>query len=119
MTNGDARAASPTFQSATRIVSRRSDRIELEATLNEPGAVVLLEGFLPGWHATVDGAPCDAVRANAVFLSVPTPAGRHTVVFSYRPRTAVVGLALTALAALALAFGLLHRRDAESVPAAG
>jgi hypothetical protein len=107
---GRARPISTSFTSALAVTTRRSDRIALDAALNEDGQVVLVEGFLPGWHATVDGLDVPVRRANALFLSVEVPAGRHQVVFTYRPLSAVIGMGLTFLSLLALFlyFGRLH-----------
>ena len=66
-----------------------------------PDYVVLVEAHDPSWRATVDGRPAEVLRANVGFRAVATPAGSHRVVFTYRPRAAVVGLAAS-IATLAL-----------------
>ena len=113
---GVKKAASPTFLSSVRIESRGSDRIVLQATLNEPGAVVLLEGFLPGWRATIDDVLVPVHRANALFVAVSAPAGQHRIVFRYRPWTAVVGVTVTLLTALALLMGLARPGKVAELP---
>src|SRR5262249_8396289 len=55
--------------------------VELEATLERPGLVVLADSFYPGWHATVDGAPAPIVATNLLFRGVPAPAGTHRIRF--------------------------------------
>ena len=99
----------PSFEGQVTIVEKRTDRFVLDATLSGPGYVVLLEGYLPGWSATIDGAPVPVRRANAVFTAVETPPGNHRVVFSYRPRSAVVGSSATALSLLAALVAMLGR----------
>jgi hypothetical protein len=118
LTEGTPAPPSPSFQATVTIEERRSDRTTLDATLNEKGYVVLLEGYLPGWHVTVDGEPAPLRRANALFMAVETPAGRHRVVFTYRPWTAMLGLGLSAFTALGLVFALTYLRwkAAEGVP---
>lgn len=108
---GPPSSVSPGFTSEVRITERRSDRIVIEAVLNEPGHVVLLEGFLPGWHATVSGVPVTVKRANALFVAAATPSGRHQVVFTYRPWSALAGIAVTAFSALALLAALAYLRS--------
>ncbi len=93
------------------------DRVTLEATLERPGLVVLLEAWDPGWTATVDGVPAPVLRANLVFRAVPVPAGRHRVEMRYRPREVVHGLVLSALAMTALV--ALAARRARVPPGAG
>jgi hypothetical protein len=111
VSDGPMTRASPSFAGSVAIQMRRSDRIELEADLNGPGYVVLLEGFLPGWRVTVDGESKPVRRANALFLAAETPAGRHRVVFTYRPTGALIGIATTAISALAMAAFLLYLRS--------
>jgi hypothetical protein len=81
----------------SRIVSSRADRVEIEATLAADGFVVLVEAFDPWWRATVDDAPVPVYRANVAFRAVPVAAGRHTVLFTYRPAPVITGLVLSAL----------------------
>ncbi len=109
--SGTPSAVSPSFTSEIRIAERRPDRIVVEAVLSEPGHVVLLEGFLPGWHATVSGLPVPVKRANALFVAAAAPAGRHQVVFTYRPWSALAGIAITAFSALALLAALAYLRS--------
>ena len=114
---GTPTPVSPIFESRVAIVDRRADRVGLTVKLNQPGAVVLLEGFLPGWHATLNGAPVPVRRANALFVAALVPEGEHQVVFIYRPWTGVLGLSLSALTALAL-MGALVRPSSPSWGAA-
>jgi hypothetical protein len=111
VTEGMPSKASPSFQGSVRIAERLSDRITLDATLNEPGHIVLLEGFLPGWLATVDGISVPVRRANAFFLAVEAGAGTHRIVFTYRPRSALVGVGLSAFTALGLIAGWASLRS--------
>src|SRR6185503_14290675 len=74
--------------------------VEVEATLEADGLLVLADTYYPGWRATVDGAPARIVAANHLFRGVPVPAGRHRVRFEYRPWQVPVGIAVSALALL-------------------
>ncbi len=71
------------------------DRVVLEAELSAPGHVVLLESYDPGWQAAVDGRAVPVERANIAFRAVAVPAGRHSVVFQYRPRAVLLGALLS------------------------
>jgi hypothetical protein len=63
----------------------------------------------------VDGRPERLLRANYAFRAVALPAGPHTVVFDYHPRSYAVGAGLTGLALLvwgaAGLFGLRRPRS--------
>jgi hypothetical protein len=117
LATGEATAARDGFAAAARLVSWRPGSLTLEAVLNRPGYLVVLEGYDGGWRARVDGQPIEPGIANGVFLGVRLPAGRHRVELSYRPRGLVAGAALSglALAGGGLLLGLLTW---EKAPAA-
>ncbi|HEX6736626.1 MAG TPA: YfhO family protein, partial [Vicinamibacteria bacterium] len=104
----EARSTAAGPVGASRIVLRRPDRVRLEAELETPGYVVLVDGFSAGWRATVDGRRAPLLRANLVFRAVAVPAGRHTIDMVYRPPAVLVGLALSALTAAACTAALLR-----------
>jgi uncharacterized membrane protein YfhO len=75
--------------------------------------LVLADLWLPGWSATVDGAPAPLLVADHMLRAVALQAGEHEVRFVYRDPALRRGLALTicgVVLLLALAF-------AGSVPA--
>jgi hypothetical protein len=113
------RARSP-FSGATRLSEYRPDCVRIEAVLDQPGYVVLVDAWDPGWGATVDGQHAPVLRANVAFRAVPVPAGAHVVEFRYRPRSVLAGLAISAMALLLLAVWWgLHRARAARVPVTG
>jgi membrane protein YfhO len=108
----------PTFAGEARIVEWLPDRVVVEARLSGPGYVVLVEAHDPSWRATVDGQRTEVLRANVGFRAVAAPAGNHRIVFAYRPRAALIGLAVS-MATLALCAVVLARsRRAARAPAA-
>ncbi len=68
---------------AMPVYSNTEVRIEVES--DRAGFVVLNDVWHPWWSATVDGAEAEILKANVVFRAVQVPAGKHTVVFSFRP----------------------------------
>jgi hypothetical protein len=86
-----------------RVVELFADRAKYEVDLDGPGFLVSVDAWAPGWRAFVDGRSTDVLRANAVFRAVAVPAGRHVVEMVYRPWTVLVGLTLSAAAAVVLA----------------
>jgi uncharacterized membrane protein YfhO len=77
-----------------------SNGIIISVALDQPGWVVLADTHYPGWMVTVDGQPAPLLRANYAFRAVAVPAGKHTIVFDYHPRSFAVGSWLTGLALL-------------------
>jgi hypothetical protein len=86
------RPPSPSFEGSARIVSTRTDRLEIDVEASSPGHLVVREAFATGWRAFVDGRPAPALRADVLFRAVEVPAGRHKVELLYRPAAAVYGL---------------------------
>lgn len=80
---------------SSRIVGWWADRVAIEADLERPGYVVLLDGYDPGWSATVDGQTVAVVRANLAFRAVAVGRGHHRIEFRYRPASIRVGLGVT------------------------
>lgn len=85
------------------VVRNEPQRVELEATLDRPGFVVLADVLYPGWTLTLDGQPAPILKANRVMRGAAVNEGRHRLVFRYEPRSVRVGamLSLTGLASLA------------------
>jgi hypothetical protein len=90
---------------SVRIVERRCTRLRLEVAHDRPAQLVLTIPWYPGWSATMDGKNAELLRANYAFSAVYVPAGAHTVVLVYSPRSFHIGVALAALSAV-LSFAL-------------
>jgi Bacterial membrane protein YfhO len=98
---------------SVRIETYRPQEIELAASMQSDGLVVLSDSFYPGWEATIDGQPAPIVRANYFARGVFVPAGEHRVVFTYRPLSfrvgAIVSILTCALVLLGLATSSIRR----------
>lgn len=80
------RRSSPMPLHATIKLKRyENTRIELDVDSPEPGYAVLNDVWHPWWEADVDGRQTPILRANVLFRAVSVPAGRHTVVFEFKP----------------------------------
>ena len=73
-----------------------NDEIELIADLRRSGFLLLADTYLPGWEAWVDGERAELLRADYIFRLVPLDAGAHEIRFIYRPRSYLIGRALSA-----------------------
>jgi len=66
------------------------------------GLVVLGDTYSPGWVASVDGRTTPVYEAYGVVRAVQVPAGRHRIVFEYRPRSVLLGVTCGGMGLLAL-----------------
>jgi hypothetical protein len=105
------------------IVSRSATRVETEASPLDPAYLVLTDSYDPDWVVSVDGKRAPVLRANQIFRAVPLSAGKHRLVFTYRPVWLFLGAALTlaaaGLAALFLVRETRRQRSAATAPAGG
>ena len=85
-------------------------RVRLQVEAAAPGWLVLRDLYFPGWEALVDGQPAEVHVADTAFRAVRLAAGRHEVLFLYRPDSFKIGLVVSFLAALILVVGLWRGR---------
>ncbi|MBN8246293.1 MAG: hypothetical protein J0L84_02480 [Verrucomicrobia bacterium] len=79
---GDAATRTAT----TEILEWTPRRIRVRTDASSPGILLLNERWDPVWQVHVDASPEVLLRANHLMRAVQVPAGRHEVVFAYRPR---------------------------------
>lgn len=87
--------------------------VEIAATLVSPGIVVLSDVDYPGWELTIDGRPAPIVPVNLAMRGAAVEAGRHRLVYSYHPRSFLIGRTVSVVglvASVVLAAGCLVRR---------
>ena len=123
LATGPARAARDGFAARPGSCRGVQGHLVLEAGLNRPGHLVVLESFDRGWSAQVDGHPVEVGVANGLFLGVPLGAGQHHVELVYRPRGLLAGAALSGLAlaggGLLLALRATRSKAAAAAPPPG
>jgi hypothetical protein len=89
-----------------RIADHAADTLTIDAQLEAPGLLVLLDTYFPGWKAYAGDDEIPIYRANYNFRAVALPAGETRVRFEYRPWTFTVGLTLSLMSAVLLGFGI-------------
>jgi hypothetical protein len=100
--SGGDRSAAPT---PARVSLSGDQRVVIQANASRAGWLVLNDTYYPGWKASVDGRSVDIRPANTAFRAIPVAAGRHTITFSYRPLSVIVGAIVSALALLLIVLG--------------
>jgi hypothetical protein len=74
--------------------------VTIRAAMACRGMVILTDTWFPGWIASVDGHPAKIEKAYGALRGVVVEAGDHTIEMRYRPRSVLLGAALTAAAAI-------------------
>lgn len=100
----------------TEIVSDQADSVTINADLPQPGFLLLLDTYFPGWTASVNGQPAHIYRADYNFRAVQLPAGKSTVCFEYQPRSFRLGLMLAAVGGVMLAVLFFISRSKRPKP---
>jgi len=87
---------------SVRVTQYAPDRVEVEVAAEASGYLVLTDAWYPGWEATVDGKPVPVHRADLLFRAIALDAGRHRVVFTFRPVSLRVGAAISLVVLIGL-----------------
>jgi hypothetical protein len=83
-------------------------RVELMATLLGPGIVILSDVYYPGWELTIDERPAPIYKVNRLMRGAAVTGGTHRLVYSYKPRSFMVGRISSLLGLITLvAFGVI------------
>jgi hypothetical protein len=101
---GVAHPASP-----ARITGYSADRLQVEATIEQPGWLVLSEIWYPGWQATVNGQKRPVAKVNGLLRGVHLEQpGLYHVTLTYQPQTVSLGNSIAGVAAALLLAGWLY-----------
>jgi hypothetical protein len=95
-----ATAVSPSESVA--IVKHEPQRVELLASLDRPGLVVLADAYYPGWRLMIDGKPAPIFRSNGMMRGAAVSAGKHTLVYTYDPDSFRIGAIVSLAGAIVL-----------------
>jgi len=83
------------------------EQIELSTESDFNGYLVVADQYYPGWRASLDGLDTPILRANYIQRAVALPAGKHKVVFSYKPESYRLGSLISSIALALLALTAL------------
>jgi hypothetical protein len=114
---GDGLAVAAGHSSA-EITAYQPEQVQVHATLDAPGYLVLTDTYYPGWSVAVDDQTVPILRADLYFRAVALGPGEHQVTFRYQPEGTYFGLAmgLAGWLAWALALAVVARHIGRSGP---
>jgi hypothetical protein len=93
-----------------RISHYEPNRIELTTKSDAPALLVLSENHYPGWRSYVDNKFTETLRVDYNLRGIALPAGEHTVQVIYRPKSFLLGAAISLLTVALLAAGVVVDR---------
>jgi Bacterial membrane protein YfhO len=96
--------------SPPRIIERNETRMVIQADAAKPSVLVLSEIAYPGWEAEVDGKATELMRVNYDLRGVALGAGNHRIELIYRPRSVIIGAAVSLITAVCLLSGIWLKR---------
>lgn len=85
-----------------QITSHEPNRITIKTKSSEPSILIQSENHYPGWRAYVDGRLVETLRVDYNLRGVTLPAGEHNVEFVYRPKSVLIGAAISLLTLIGL-----------------
>ncbi len=85
----------PDPQAIARVTHSAGTSVEIQTKSISPAFLVLSDVNYPGWEATLDGSPTHVFQTDYVLRGVLLPAGEHTVLFRFRPRSLHLGALMT------------------------
>lgn len=98
-------------------IRRARNGYELDADMEGDGWIVVSICDWKGWRAYLDGRRVRIRRADAAFMGIHSPAGKHHIRLVYRPDSFVLGAVVSLVSIVGvLLFALLRRRAYHSAP---
>jgi hypothetical protein len=80
---------------AINIVEREPTRMIIDADVTRPSLLVMSEISFPGWRAKVDGRETELLRVNYMLRGIGLTSGKHVIDIFYRPRSLIIGGAIS------------------------
>ncbi|MDP3940858.1 MAG: YfhO family protein [bacterium] len=88
-----------------KLISYNPRFVTIQTETNDSSLLYLSDTYYPGWNAFIDQRPVKIYQANYAFRAVEVPAGRHTVTFTYEPKSFLSGLFLSIVSIIIPMYG--------------
>lgn len=74
------------------------NHMEYKSSATDDQLALFSEVYYPqGWEVTVDGKPAEHFRANYILRAMIVPAGEHSIVFEFKPKSYYTGATISAI----------------------
>ncbi|HZF99944.1 MAG TPA: YfhO family protein, partial [Chitinophagales bacterium] len=81
-------ALQPDPTRSIQLTSYAPNRLEYKSNASTESFAVFSEIYYPdGWNITIDGKQAEMMRVNYVLRGMKIPAGQHTIVFEFKPKS--------------------------------
>lgn len=80
------------LSSKVELLHYSGNKIIFRTNSSANALLYLSDNYYPGWNAFIDHAPTKILKANYAFRAIEVPAGKHEVVFEFRPKSFYYGL---------------------------
>ena len=78
-----------------KLIKYSPNKISFSVDTQSNNILFMSDTFYLGWKAYVDERETKIYRADYVFRAIPVPKGKHTVMFSYNPKSFYIGTSVT------------------------
>lgn len=79
-------------EQSVELIESIPHRKEYRVSTSIPDRLVITELMVSGWQITIDGRPAESLKVEKLFRGVDVPAGDHTIVWTYEPKSFTVGI---------------------------
>ena len=97
----------------SKILAETPTNIRIKTESKGSGFLVLADSFYPGWVASIDRVKTPIYVANVNSRAILVPEGTHEIVYKYRPKSLLIGLSISTIAALVELFLLIKYKDKQ------
>lgn len=99
-------------------IEQRPSRQGFRISLNEAAVVSVNDLMFPGWQVKVDDADAVAMTSRGFRRSVHVDAGKHTITWTYRPMSFMLGAGISCVTLLVMCVSLVLTRREPKVDVA-
>jgi len=96
--------------SSVKIVDHQPNHVDLEASMENDGFLVLSDTYYPGWKAYVDEKQVEIYPTNYMLRSIYLTKGSHQIRFVFDPLPFKVGLGISIVALLGMVGFLCYKK---------